>query len=63
MLQVWKGEQAEFVESGQVSFLAQDFFAPQPPSIEVPGVGSIRSPAVFLVRGCTHNWPDAAVKP
>ena len=53
----------ELIKSGQVSFQAQDFHAAQPPSVEVPGLGSVPAPAVFLIRGCTHNWPDAAVKP
>ncbi|KAI1791339.1 S-adenosyl-L-methionine-dependent methyltransferase [Ganoderma leucocontextum] len=60
---VWKGEQAELIKSGRVSFQTQDFFTPQPPSLQVAGLGSVPSPALFLIRGCTHNWPDVAVTP
>ncbi|TBU24980.1 S-adenosyl-L-methionine-dependent methyltransferase [Dichomitus squalens] len=59
---VWSGEHAELVKSGRVSFRPQDFLQPRPPSIEVPVVGSVSSPAVFLIRGCTHNWPDESVR-
>ncbi|KAI0373557.1 S-adenosyl-L-methionine-dependent methyltransferase [Pilatotrama ljubarskyi] len=54
--------QAELIQSGRVSFKTHSFFDPQPPTIEVPGVGSISSPSVFVIRGCTHNWPDADVE-
>ncbi|CDO77626.1 hypothetical protein BN946_scf184946.g19 [Trametes cinnabarina] len=33
----------------------------QPRMIEVPGFGAIPAPAVYLIRGCTHNWPDEDV--
>ena len=61
-LKVWSGEHAELVKSGRVSFRPQDFLQPRPPSIEVPAVGTVSSPAVFLIRGCTHNWPDEPVR-
>ncbi|KAI9059147.1 S-adenosyl-L-methionine-dependent methyltransferase [Trametes sanguinea] len=58
---VWGASHKELLDSGRVSFKAQSFFDPQPPKIEVPGVGAIAAPAVYLIRGCTHNWPDADV--
>ncbi|KAI0633823.1 S-adenosyl-L-methionine-dependent methyltransferase [Trametes polyzona] len=47
--------------AGRVSFMAQDFFEPQPTSLNIPKIGSVSAPAVYLIRGCVHNWPDAAV--
>ncbi|KAI0768816.1 S-adenosyl-L-methionine-dependent methyltransferase [Trametes elegans] len=57
----WDAAHAKSIESGKVSFKAQDFFQPQPRSIRVSGAGTISSPAVYLVRGCTHKWPDVDV--
>ena len=34
---------------------------PQLASVSVPGVGEVSAADVFVLRGCTHNWPDAAV--
>ncbi|EIW62507.1 S-adenosyl-L-methionine-dependent methyltransferase [Trametes versicolor FP-101664 SS1] len=51
---------AGLIASGRVSFMAQDFFDPQPASLDVPGVGTVSAPAVYLIRGCVHNWPDSA---
>ncbi|KAI0360847.1 S-adenosyl-L-methionine-dependent methyltransferase [Trametes cingulata] len=59
---IWESTHADLIQSGRVSFMVQSFFEAQPPTIEVPGVGSISSPAVFVIRGCTHNWPDAEVE-
>ncbi|KAH9894797.1 S-adenosyl-L-methionine-dependent methyltransferase [Cubamyces lactineus] len=55
---LWDASHAELIKSGRVSFKAHSFFTPQPPTIDVPGVGAISAPSVYLVRGCTHNWPD-----
>ncbi|KAL1945651.1 hypothetical protein VTO73DRAFT_1653 [Trametes versicolor] len=49
------------IASGRVSFMAQSFFDPQPASLDVPGIGAVPAPAVYLIRGCVHNWPDSAV--
>ncbi|KAI0824042.1 S-adenosyl-L-methionine-dependent methyltransferase [Trametes gibbosa] len=53
---------AELVSCGRVSFLAHDFFEPQPAFLEVPGVGAVSAPAVYLIRACIHNWPDEAAR-
>ena len=53
---------AELIKSGRVSYLAHSFFAPQPGHIDIRGVGTVSAPSVFLVRGCTHNWPDNDVE-
>ncbi|RPD78566.1 S-adenosyl-L-methionine-dependent methyltransferase [Lentinus tigrinus ALCF2SS1-7] len=53
---------AELVKSGRVSYLAHDFFKPQPAHIDIASVGTISSPSVFVMRGCTHNWPDHDVQ-
>ncbi|TFK84126.1 S-adenosyl-L-methionine-dependent methyltransferase [Polyporus arcularius HHB13444] len=60
---IWGSTQhAELLASGRVSYLAQDFFQPQPPHIDIAGVGTVSFPSVYLVRGCTHNWPDRDVQ-
>ncbi|KAI0712854.1 S-adenosyl-L-methionine-dependent methyltransferase [Cerioporus squamosus] len=46
------------LDSGRVVFQAQDFFAPQPASYDVPGVGTVDKAAVFLVVRIMHNWMD-----
>ncbi|KAH9851408.1 S-adenosyl-L-methionine-dependent methyltransferase [Lenzites betulinus] len=51
---------AELIQSGRVVFLAHDFFEPQPEFLQVPGVGAVSTPAVYLIRTCIHNWPDKA---
>ena len=49
---------AQLFTEGRVVFQAQDFFDPYAP-FEVPGVGTVKEPALFLVRAVAHNWPDA----
>ena len=58
---MWGESCAGLFESGRVTFLGHSFFTAQPHAIDVPGVGAISSPSVYLIRGCTHNWPDEDV--
>ncbi|KAL1941917.1 hypothetical protein VTO73DRAFT_6447 [Trametes versicolor] len=51
----------ELFDSGRVTFHAQDFFEEHKP-FEVPGVGTVSQPAVFLARAVAHNWPDKDVQ-
>ncbi|KAI1787762.1 S-adenosyl-L-methionine-dependent methyltransferase [Ganoderma leucocontextum] len=48
---------ADLFSSGRVSFHAQDFLEPQTP-FDVPNVGTVTQPDVFLLRAVAHNWPD-----
>ncbi|RDX43036.1 S-adenosyl-L-methionine-dependent methyltransferase [Lentinus brumalis] len=48
----------DLLDSGRVIFQAQDFFAPQPASYEVPGVDKVDNATVFLVVRIMHNWLD-----
>lgn len=66
----WFGEQAwrkrcpEFLDSGRAAFQTHDFFTPQPPwpaILQADNRGQSASPAVFLLRVITHDWPDAYV--
>ncbi|KAI0765581.1 S-adenosyl-L-methionine-dependent methyltransferase [Trametes elegans] len=56
---IWGAAHKELFNSGRVSFLAQDFFAPQPAALQVAGVGTVAHPAAYLVTRVLHNWPDA----
>ena len=51
---------AQLFTEGRVVFQAQDFFDPYAP-FEVPGVGTVKEPALFLVRAVAHNWGDEKV--
>ncbi|KAI0682055.1 S-adenosyl-L-methionine-dependent methyltransferase [Cerioporus squamosus] len=53
---------AELLKFGRVSYIAHDFFQPQPPHVNIAGVGTVSFPSVYLMRGCTHNWPDRDVE-
>ncbi|EIW63673.1 O-methyltransferase [Trametes versicolor FP-101664 SS1] len=59
--EAWGNKHAELFDSGRVTFHAQDFFEEHQP-FEVPGVGTVSQPAVFLARAVAHNWPDRDVK-
>ncbi|KAI8978353.1 S-adenosyl-L-methionine-dependent methyltransferase [Trametes punicea] len=59
--EVWGSKHAELFDSGRVTFHAQDFFDEHEP-FEVPGVGTVSQPSVFLARAVLHNWPDKDVK-
>ncbi|KAH9925845.1 S-adenosyl-L-methionine-dependent methyltransferase [Epithele typhae] len=56
--QSWGAKRADLLTSGRVSFRAQDLFAPHEP-LNVPGLGMVDTPAVFILRAVAHNWPDA----
>ena len=56
-MQEWEPQYTHLFESGRMSFRARDFFESFSP-VEVPGLGSVASPAVFLVRLIMHNWQD-----
>ena len=58
--QSWGNKHADLFSSGRVSYHAQDFLAPRE-SFEVPGVGMVLQPTVFLLRAVAHNWPDEFV--
>ncbi|TBU26516.1 O-methyltransferase [Dichomitus squalens] len=53
-------QHADLFSSGRLSYHTQDFFAPRG-SFEVPGVGTVSQPTVFLLRAVAHNWPDEYV--
>ncbi|KAI0737534.1 S-adenosyl-L-methionine-dependent methyltransferase [Daedaleopsis nitida] len=53
---IWGASHSELLASGRVTFLAHDFFTPQ------PAQDTAASVRVFVVRGCTHNWPDEEVR-
>ena len=55
--QSWGNKHADLFSSGRVSYHAHDFLAPRE-SFEVPGVGTVLQPTVFLLRAVAHNWPD-----
>ncbi|KAI0364981.1 O-methyltransferase [Pilatotrama ljubarskyi] len=57
--QAWGTKHKNLFDSGRVTFQAQDFFAPQPAALQVPGVGAVAHPAVYIVTRVMHNWPDA----
>ncbi|KAI0326180.1 S-adenosyl-L-methionine-dependent methyltransferase [Cubamyces sp. BRFM 1775] len=59
--EAWGSKHAELFDSGRVSFHAQDFLEEHQP-FEVPGVGTVSEPSVFLARAVAHNWPDKDVK-
>ncbi|KAI0630028.1 S-adenosyl-L-methionine-dependent methyltransferase [Trametes polyzona] len=59
--QSWVSKHAELFDSGRVTFHAQDFFE-EHRSFDVPGVGTVVHPDVFLARAVAHNWPDKDVK-
>ncbi|TFK50530.1 hypothetical protein OE88DRAFT_1645564 [Heliocybe sulcata] len=48
--EAWRERAPELLDGGRVTFLAHDFFTPQP-TLPAP-------PAVFLLRVITHDWPD-----
>ncbi len=52
----------DLLDSGRVLFQAQDFFAAQPASYELPGVGKVDNVAVFLVVRIMHNYLDEDCK-
>ncbi|KZT06629.1 uncharacterized protein LAESUDRAFT_725719 [Laetiporus sulphureus 93-53] len=69
----WRERSPELLETGRAAFQAHNFFAPQPlwPASlrhERDNDDAAReqapngSPAVFLLRVVTHDWPDAYVK-
>ncbi|KAF8954812.1 O-methyltransferase [Flammula alnicola] len=47
----WKMNYPEALNTGHVSFMVHDFFAPQP----------VHGASVFLVRTVCHDWPDDLV--
>ncbi|KAI0350581.1 S-adenosyl-L-methionine-dependent methyltransferase [Trametes cingulata] len=55
----WGTKHKELFDSGRVSFQPQDFFEPQPTTLQVPGVGEVAHTAVYIVTRVMHNWPDA----
>ncbi|KAI0326179.1 S-adenosyl-L-methionine-dependent methyltransferase [Cubamyces sp. BRFM 1775] len=59
---IWGDAHKELFDSGRVSFQVQDFFEPQPASLEVPGVGQVQHPSAYIVTRVMHNWPDAECK-
>ncbi|OSC96294.1 S-adenosyl-L-methionine-dependent methyltransferase [Trametes coccinea BRFM310] len=59
--EAWGSKHAELFDSGRVTYHAQDFFDEHQP-FEVPGVGKVSQPSVFLARAVAHNWPDKDVK-
>ncbi|TFK83064.1 S-adenosyl-L-methionine-dependent methyltransferase [Polyporus arcularius HHB13444] len=61
-LTVWGADHKELFDSGRVSLQPQDFFAAQPTSYEVPGVGRVDKPAVFVLARVMHNWGDEDCK-
>lgn len=61
LYQAWGSKHAELFDSGRVTYHAQDFFDEHQP-FEVPGVGKVSQPSVFLARAVAHNWPDKDVK-
>ncbi|KAI1792209.1 S-adenosyl-L-methionine-dependent methyltransferase, partial [Ganoderma leucocontextum] len=62
----WRERCPEMLDSGRATFLGHDFFFPQPPLV-FPGPGSTTTaadpvtPAVYVLRVVTHDWPDAFV--
>ena len=58
----WDDQQKEVFSSGRISFQAQDFFTPQPAVYQVPGVGEVKHPSVFVVTRVMHNWGDEECK-
>ncbi|KAI0820082.1 S-adenosyl-L-methionine-dependent methyltransferase [Trametes gibbosa] len=58
--EAWGPKHAELFESGRVTFHVQDFFEEHKP-FDVPGVGTVSQPSVFLARAVAHNWPDKDV--
>ena len=59
---LWGDKHKELLDSGRISFQAQDFFTPQPTIYQVPGVGEVKHPAVFVLARVTHNWGDEECK-
>ncbi|KAH9846764.1 S-adenosyl-L-methionine-dependent methyltransferase [Lenzites betulinus] len=58
--EAWGTKHAELFDSNRVTFHPQDFFDEHAP-FEIPGVGKISQPDVFLARAVAHNWPDKDV--
>ncbi|KAI0737198.1 S-adenosyl-L-methionine-dependent methyltransferase [Daedaleopsis nitida] len=56
----WGSAYADIFDADRVSYHAQDFFEPQRP-FNVPGVGTVVHPDVYLIRTVAHNWGDAKV--
>ncbi|OSC97017.1 S-adenosyl-L-methionine-dependent methyltransferase [Trametes coccinea BRFM310] len=56
---IWGSKHKELFDSGRVSYQVQDFFQPQPPTLNVPGVGAVQYPAAYIITRVLHNWPDA----
>ncbi|OBZ77461.1 6-hydroxytryprostatin B O-methyltransferase [Grifola frondosa] len=56
----WRARCPEMLDSGRATFVAHDFFTPQPP-LRFPGASCACVPAVFLLRVITHDWPDSYV--
>ncbi|KAI0682001.1 S-adenosyl-L-methionine-dependent methyltransferase [Earliella scabrosa] len=56
----WGSAYKDIFEAGRVSYHAQDFFEPQR-AFDVPGVGNVVHPDVFLLRAVAHNWGDEKV--
>ncbi|KZT70696.1 hypothetical protein DAEQUDRAFT_183861 [Daedalea quercina L-15889] len=59
----WRDRCPQFLETGRAAFQGHDFFAPQPvwPSILRDTPDGEVTPAVFLLRVITHDWPDLYV--
>ncbi|KAF9479529.1 S-adenosyl-L-methionine-dependent methyltransferase [Pholiota conissans] len=47
----WRKSYPDGFNSGRISFMAHDFFEPQP----------VQGPSIFLVRTICHDWPDELV--
>ncbi|KAI0827532.1 S-adenosyl-L-methionine-dependent methyltransferase [Trametes gibbosa] len=58
--EAWGTKHAELFDSNRVTFHPQDFFDEHAP-FEIPGVGRVSEPDVFLARAVAHNWPDKDV--
>ncbi|TBU38873.1 S-adenosyl-L-methionine-dependent methyltransferase [Dichomitus squalens] len=58
----WRERCPEMLDSGRAMFLGHDFFLPQPPLV-LPSSASQepRTPAVYILRVVTHDWPDTFV--
>ena len=56
--QAWGPQYAHLFESGRMSWRVRDFFEPWP-SLALPVLGQVDTPAVFLLRMILHDWDDA----
>ncbi|OJT06906.1 Sterigmatocystin 8-O-methyltransferase [Trametes pubescens] len=59
--EAWGTQHADLFESNRITFHTQDFFDEHQP-LNIPGIGTVTHPDVFLARAVAHNWPDKDVK-